>query len=92
MTFAASKCVHNLPQTSILLGKLIGTEEAKKKNSAAPQGLPRPLHAVSPDNSLNNYLTTHPGTLFHTLVPANPTNRTKGSVGDGESDKKTKVT
>jgi len=26
MTFTASKCVHNLPQTSIQLGKLIATK------------------------------------------------------------------
>ncbi len=32
MTFTISKCVHNLPQTSILLGKLIHYQIVKKKN------------------------------------------------------------
>jgi hypothetical protein len=32
MTFAVSKCVHNLTQTSNSIGKLIDTKEHKKKN------------------------------------------------------------
>ena len=67
MTFAVSKCVHNLTQTSILLGKLIATA-GTKKISAAPQGLRQPLCRPSPNNSLHNWLTTRPGTLFHTLA------------------------
>jgi hypothetical protein len=66
MTFSASKCVHNLLQTSILLGKLIATV-GTKKNSAAPQSLRRPLRGAWPNNSLHNLLTTHPATLFHTI-------------------------
>jgi hypothetical protein len=68
MTLAASKCVHNLPQTSILLGKLI-TTEGTKKISAAPQGLWRPLHCACLTPYFIKYWTTHPGSLFHTLVP-----------------------
>jgi hypothetical protein len=30
-TFGASKCVHNLPQTSYSIGKLIATKYLKKK-------------------------------------------------------------
>jgi hypothetical protein len=33
-----------------------------------PQDLSRPLSGASPNNSLNNWLTTPPGSLFHTLV------------------------
>ena len=52
MTFTASKCVHNLPQTSIVLGKLIR----------------RPVRGASLTNPLIKCLTTHPGSLFYMLL------------------------
>jgi hypothetical protein len=46
MTFTAAKCGHNLPQTSLLLGKVIPTSNQKKK-LAAPQGLRPPMHGAN---------------------------------------------
>ena len=66
MTFTSSKCVHHLAQTSILLGKLIDTKESKKKFGCTT-GSPRPMHGASINMSLNNWLTTHLGSLFHTM-------------------------
>jgi hypothetical protein len=58
MTFTVSKCVHNLPQTSILLGKL--SNQKKKWWS--------PLHGASLTPCLIRYWTTHSESLFYTLV------------------------
>ncbi len=66
MTFTSSKCVHHLAQTSILLGKLIDTKESKKKFGCTT-GSPRPMYGASINMSLNNSLTTHLGSLFHTM-------------------------
>jgi hypothetical protein len=65
MTFASSNGVHNLSQTSILLGKLIVT---KKKYSVGPPRLRWSLYGVSLNKSHNNWWTTHPRRLFHTLI------------------------
>ena len=38
------------------------------QNSAAPQGLRRPLHGSSLNKSLKNWLTSPLGSLFYTLM------------------------
>ena len=71
MTFTAAKCGHNLPQTSLLLGKVIPTSN-QKKNLATPPGLRRPMHG--PNSKLTGWqlilevcFTHWPGANFFTI-------------------------